>query len=141
MTTTGPETAAAEQSARAVPGTRTDKGEPMTHTEQLIGVIEWPSDSGEPPMILVGYDTPAGLDRAFMQTLRHLKPGGEFEEFIKDFPIPAEDASDDEVLAWMVARHTDHISVCCSIYVADTARRGAADERRYGGRYLGLDPA
>jgi hypothetical protein len=113
----------------------------MADAEQLIGVIEWPSDSGEPPMILVGYHTPAELDRAFMQTLRHVKPGGEFEEFIQGFPIPAEDASDDEVLAWMVARHTDHISVCCSIYVADTTRPGAADEHRHGGRYLEPDPA
>lgn len=110
-------------------------------TEPLIGVIEWPSDSGEPPTVLVGYDTPAGLDRAFMETLRRVRPGGEFEEFIQDFPIPAEDAGDDEVLAWMVARHEDHISVCCSIYVADTAGPGAADERRHGGRYLGADPA
>lgn len=113
----------------------------MTDKHQLIGVIEWPSDSGEPPTILVGYDTPAGLDRAFMETLRYLKPCGEFEVFIRDFPIPDQDASDEEVLAWMVARHEDHISVCCSIYVADTAGPGAADERRYGGRYLGLDPA
>lgn len=113
-----------------------DAAEP---TPQVIGVVEWPSDSGEAPTLIVGAASLEELDRRFIKTMRDAigDPDGSGDDELAAFVVergwPADDASDHDILLWLTDLRTDQVSTMAMIYQVDG--QGVAQEDS-SGRYL-----